>query len=300
VSLKIDYVARETAGNLFRNFTITLASVVTVAVSLALVGAGLMLQDGVSNATERWEGGIEFVIFMNPEATKDAPEQIEAMEQELDTNVGVEEFEYFDQDAAYDEFKKLFADSPEIVEITEPSILPSSFRVVPVEKNANDIEDLAEQFEKQAGVKEVVLATETIRVIQEFTGRLSGVVVIVAVILLSAAALLIFNTIRMAMYARRREIEVMKLVGATNWFIRVPFMLEGLIQGVVGAGLAIIGLALFKPFFESMLDPEQIPLVNGFVVSSSEAALIYVALATIGCLVGALGAAIAVTRFLDV
>jgi cell division transport system permease protein len=300
VSLKIDYVARETAGNLFRNFTITLASVVTVAVSLALVGAGLMLQDGVSNATERWEGGIEFVIFMNPEATKDAPEQIEAMEQELDTNVGVEEFEYFDQDAAYEEFKKLFADSPEIVEITEPSILPSSFRVVPVEKNANDIEDLAEQFEKQAGVKEVVLATETIRVIQEFTGRLSGVVVIVAVILLSAAALLIFNTIRMAMYARRREIEVMKLVGATNWFIRVPFMLEGLIQGVVGAGLAIIGLALFKPFFESMLDPEQIPLVNGFVVSSSEAALIYVALATIGCLVGALGAAIAVTRFLDV
>jgi cell division transport system permease protein len=300
VALKVDYVVRETSGNLFRNFTITLATVVTVAVSLALVGAGMMLRNGVSNATERWEGGIEFVIFMNPDASTDTPEQIDAMRKELEANPGVESFKYVDQEGAYNEFKKLFADSPDLIATVSPEILPSSFRVVPVEKDANAIEDLADQFKDKAGVKEVALASETIQVIQSFTGRLSTIVVIVAMILLAAAALLIFNTIRMAMFARRREIEVMKLVGATNWFIRVPFMLEGLIQGVAGALLAIGGLAVFKPFFEDMLDPEQIPLVSGFVVTSSEALLIYTALAIVGCLVGAAGAGIAVTRFLDV
>jgi cell division transport system permease protein len=104
----------------------------------------------------------------------------------------------------------------------------------------------------------------------------------------------------MAMFARRREIEVMKLVGATNWFIRVPFMLEGLVQGVFGALVGVGALVAFKPFFERMLDPEQIPLVSGFVVTSSQAMLIYVGMLLIGCLVGAIGAGIAVTRFLDV
>ena len=86
-----------------------------------------------------------------------------------------------------------------------------------------------------------------------------------------AALLLILNTIRMAMFARRREIEVMKLVGATNWFIRVPFMLEGLVQGVLGAVVAIVGLVIFKPFFESWLPkPDEIPLVSGFTVSDGE------------------------------
>jgi cell division transport system permease protein len=297
VALKLDYVVRETGGNLARNITITLASVLTVAVSLALVGAGMMLRYGVSNATERWEGGIEFVVFMSPEATG---EQIDAMQVDLDENPSVDGFEYFDQNQAFDEFKKLFADSPELIETVQPEILPSSYRVVPVEKDAAAIEDLANQFETKAGVHEVVLATETIKVIQQFSRRLSFIVVFVAGALLIAAALLIFNTIRMAMFARRREIEVMKLVGATNWFIRVPFMLEGLIQGIAGALIGVVGLILYKPFFERMLDPEQIPLVNGFVVTDSQALLIYVGLVLIGCLVGAVGAGIAVTRFLDV
>jgi cell division transport system permease protein len=274
-----------------------LASVRTVAVSHAHVGAGMMLRYGDANATDRWEGGNVVVVFLSPEATG---EQIDAKQVDLDENPSVDGFEYFDQDQAFDEFKKLFSDSPELIETVQPEILPSSYRVVPVEKDAAAIEDLANQFETKAGVHEVVLATETIKVIQQFSRRLSFIVVFVAGALLIAAALLIFNTIRMAMFARRREIEVMKLVGATNWFIRVPFMLEGLIQGILGAFIGVVGLIAFKPFFEGMLDPEQIPLVNGFVVTNPQAILIYVGLVLIGCLVGAVGAGIAVTRFLDV
>src|SRR5215510_11876052 len=106
---------------------------------------------------------------------------------------------------------------------------------------------------------------------------------IVAITLLIAAILLILNTIRMAMYARRREIEVMKLVGATNWFIRVPFMSEGLIQGVLGAVFAITALAIFRPIFEGWLPPaDEFPILSGFVPASSEMLPIYLLLAVVG------------------
>jgi cell division transport system permease protein len=88
-------------------------------------------------------------------------------------------------------------------------------------------------------------------------------------------------------------------VGATNWFIRVPFMVEGLVQGVLGAALAIAMLAVFRPFFESWL-PEDLPLLSALSTSNVESLGIYIILGVIGCLIGTVGAGVAVTRFLDV
>ncbi len=103
------------------------------------------------------------------------------------------------------------------------------------------------------------------------------------------------------MFARRREIEVMKLVGATNWFIRVPFMLEGLVQGLLGAFAAILGLVIIQPFFEGWLPKaDEIPLVSGFAVGGPSLFGIYMLLAVVGALVGTIGAGVAVSRFLDV
>ena len=295
---KIDYVVRETSSNLARNFTITLASVMTVFVSLFLVGASLMLRQGVQNATRRWQGGIEFVVFLNPGAT---PEQIAAVGQDLKDSPEVEKITYVDQQASYEEFKSLFADSPEMVSTVTPEILPPSYRVVPVDKDAKAVETLGEQYFGKPGVRNVAFASKTIKAVQALASRFTVGIFVVAAVLLFSAILLVLNTIRMAMFARRREIEVMKLVGATNWFIRVPFMLEGLIQGVIGATLAVGGLALFKPFFEKWLPSSQdFPLVSGFVLSSTEIAGIFLLLGVTGCVVGAIGAGIAVTRFLDV
>ena len=295
---KIDYVVRETSSNLARNFTITLASIMTVVVSLFLVGASLMLRQGVQNATRRWQGGIEFVVFLNPTATQ---AQIDAIGQNLKDSPDVESFTYVDQQASYEEFKSLFADSPEMVDTVTPEILPPSYRVVPVDKNAEAIDTLGQQYQTKPGVKQVAFASKTIKAVQALASRFTVGIFVVAAVLLGAAILLVLNTIRMAMFARRREIEVMKLVGATNWFIRVPFMLEGLIQGVIGAALAIGALALFKPFFEKWLPSSQdFPLVGGFVLSGTEIASIFLLLGVTGCVVGAIGAGIAVTRFLDV
>ena len=295
---KVDYAIRETASNLTRNFTITLASVMTVVVSLALVGASLMLRQGVQNATRRWQGGIEFVVFMNPNATK---EQTDAIKKNLQDHPQIQRANYVDQKASYVEFKQLFHDQPELIRSVSASDLPPSFRVVPVNKTEKNIDQLGKTYGSMPGVKEVSYASATIRAVQELSQRLTVGIIVVALVLLGAAILLILNTIRMAMFARRREIEVMKLVGATNWFIRVPFMLEGLVQGVAGALLAVLALASFKPFFQSWLPNRQdFPLVSGFALSGRELFTIYALMIVTGCLVGVVGAGVAVTRFLDV
>ena len=296
--MRAEYFVRETASNLGRNITITIASIMTVAVSLALVGASLMLRTGVDSATRRWQGGIEFVIFMRDDVTQP---QIDALQADLDQSPEVASSRFVDRREAYEEFKRLFSDSPELVDSLGPDSLPPSFRVEPVNKDVEAVVSLGTEYGQRPGVEKVVFASKTINLIQQLSSRLTVGIFVVATFLLGAAGLIILNTIRMAMFARRREIEVMKLVGATNWFIRVPFMLEGLVQGLIGAVVAIIGLAVFKPFFQKWLpDPDVIPLVAGFRVSSGEMFVIFGTLGVVGIVIGAIGAGIAVTRFLDV
>lgn len=298
MSVKFDYLLRETTSNLGRNITITLASILTVAVSLALVGASLMLRSGVENATRRWQGGIEFVVFLRTDATQ---QQIDSLEKAIEQSPEVQRVVFVDKQQAYQEFKQLFADSPELVDSLTADDLPPSFRVEPVNKDVDAVESLGKTFKGRSGVDQVVFASKTIRLIQQLSSRLTVGIFVIAAVLLGAAGLLILNTIRMAMFARRREIEVMKLVGATNNFIRIPFMLEGLVQGLIGAFLAIGALAAFKPFFQKWLpSAEEIPLVGGFQVGGGEMVFIFVTLGIVGIAIGAIGAGIAVSRFLDV
>ena len=194
------------------------------------------------------------------------------MNQVLEESPEVASYKFFDQEASYEEFKRLFADSPEMVDSVSAADLPPSYRVEPVNKDAASTSSPWPTTSATApGVKDVILASKTIQLIQDLSSALTLGIFVVAAVLLGAAGLLILNTIRMAMFARRREIEVMKLVGATNWFIRVPFMLEGLVQGLLGAVVAIATLAVFQPFFEGWLPkPDEIPLVSGFTVGTRQ------------------------------
>lgn len=299
MALRVGYVARETGTNLVRNISITLATVLTVAVSLSLFGTSLMVRKGVENATARWQGGIEFIVFVKPDAT---PEQVKAIGEDLQNNPQVANVTFVDKNAAYEEFKELFRDSPEMIESVTPDILPPSYRVEPKDKSADIVRALSDLYKTKPGVKQVVSAQDTIRFIQELSSRLTNRLLVIAGSLLVAAGLLILNTIRMAMFARRREIEVQKLVGATNSFIRIPFMTEGLVQGIIGAAIAIGSLVfLIRPFLEDLVPSDtQSPLFSGFALSGPEVLGTCLLVGAIGIVVGAVGAGIAVTRFLDV
>ena len=124
---------------------------------------------------------------------------------------------------------------------------------------------------------------------------------VVGVGLLVAALLLILNAIRMAMFARRREIEVMKLVGATNWFIRVPFMLEGIIQGLVGSALALGAVFGLHRFMEAASNNDDYrAIMEGFVATSSELWTTAGVVLALGVVIGAAGSGWAISRFLRV
>ena len=295
MALSVDYVVRETFTNLRRNMLMTFAAVLTVAVSLSLVGGALLLKQGVANATVQWRGGVELSIFMQPDAP---PTQSEAVERELAKMPETKRYTYVDQDAAYQEFSQMFANSPDMVESVSAKDLPPSYRVVP--KRAEFVEVIGERFKKREGVRDVVYAKDTVETLLKVTRVLQWLVVGVAVVLLLSASLLILNTIRMAIFARRREVAVMKLVGATNWFIRVPFMLEGLVQGLAGAGVAFGVVVVIRGVVQHAVNSYKLQLVDQLVVSSSEVLGTGIALLVVGALVGTAGSFIAVRRFLDV
>jgi cell division transport system permease protein len=297
MALNIDYVAKETASNLRRNVTLSIATVLTVAVTLTLVGSALLIRRGVQHANVQWRGDVEFIVFMNPDA---AQGQIDAIQGDLDENPQIKSSTYLDHDKAYEEFVDIFErDSPELIENVTPEILPTSFKVVPTRSDERVVLALKASYEKKPGVREVVAAPEYIRQMEDFFSVISWLVVGGAAFLGVAALVLIANTIRMAMFARRREIEVMKLVGATNWFIRVPFMVEGLVQGVLGAALGIGGVLGLNHLIDTRLS-KTFGFLQNFVVNSSDVTSTSMFILVAGAVVGTMGSAIAVTRFLDV
>ena len=166
MAIKLDYVARETATNLTRNITLTVASVLTVVVSLTLFGSAVLLNQGVNNANDRLKGGIESIIYLQPTSTQ---EQKDSIRRDLEANPDVKDdgITYVDQDETYDEFKRLFGDSPELVETVTPDILPPSFRIAPRVQDPDVVQALGDQFQAKPGVYEVVFAFEVVKRIQE-------------------------------------------------------------------------------------------------------------------------------------
>ena len=297
--MNLDYLLKDTARNVRRHLTLTHASVLTVAVSLSLLGVALLLQKGVSNATDRWEDGVEFIIWIQPEISEDQKGLIET---DLQNSSGIESYRYVSQEEALREFNEdFFPENPEITQLVTVDVIPSSYRVIPAQLNAEAIEIIASSFESKPGVRKVVRATDEISKIDNATDVIRWVVLGAGIILLATGLLLILNTIRMAMFARRREIEVMKLVGATNWFILIPFMLEGTFQGIVGASLGTASVYGANRAFEEWLSSDSVlNILQSFAVTGSDVWEIGFLLLGIGALVGSLGSAIAAYRFLDV
>ena len=298
MAIKLDYVVRETATNLTRNVTLTLASILTVVVSLTLFGSAFMLNQGVNNANDRFKGGIEFIVFLQPESTQEQKDSVQA---DLEANPDVREVTYVDQDETYEEFKKIFEGQTQLIETVSPEVLPPSFRVAPVTKDPDVVRALGETFQTKAGVYEVVFAFEVVKAIQETFNKIGVRFLLAAALLLVAAGLLIVNTIRVAMFARRREIEVMKLVGATNWFIRVPFIVEGIIQTLIGAAVAVASMSfVIRPFIDELSQEKLVPLFKGFEVTDGNLLIANLLVVGVAVLIGAIGSAVAVSRFLDV
>jgi cell division transport system permease protein len=293
---RFNYFVRETVISLRRNLLMTLAGIMTVAISLFLFGGILLVSRLVDHGTTRWRHGVELEIFMNVAATDS---QISDMNTALTQDPNIKKVQYLNHNDAYNEFKRIFHNSPDLYKNIGPSDLPPSFRVVP--KDAKFTGTIADQYTNRSGVLKVETAEQQVKKMLNATRIIRYVFFAMALVLLLSSLFLIVNTIRLATFARRREIEVMKLVGASNWFVRVPFMAEGFVQGAIGAGISFGLVYVLKIVLSNLVHPSKASnLLQGFYLTNADALAIGIFVFLIGAGIGVLGSTIGLRRFLEV
>ena len=289
--VSVDYVTRETVSNLWRNRLMTIAAILTVAVSLSLVGSALLVRQSVAHATTRWQHGVNVLVFLDPGITSTQQSSVTTQVEQLPY---VQSCAYRSSSYDYNEARRILA--PDVSQALTVATMPASLRCVlndPAQAQA-----IYTQFHGRPGVVGVHWPSQAVRNMENVVHIAQWVVLSLAVILLLSASVLILNTIRLAIFARRREVSVMKLVGATNWFIRVPFMFEGLVQGLFGAliaALAVTGLHELLNYFATRPSSP----VYGFSMPTSQLVVTNVVVVLVGLIVGSVGSAFAIRRFLD-
>ena len=278
------YAVKETFSNLWRNRMMTIAAVLTVAVSLSLVGSALLLKQSAAQASRTWQQGTRVSIWMQPKAT---PGEISNVQSQLAILPLVKNCKYRTQAEDFAEMKsELPPSESSILHVDE---MPTKFTCVPtVPSDAFTVEST---FSNQPGVLSVTAPVQQIREMNRAIRILQIVFLALAAVLLLSATVLILNTIRMAIFARRREVSVMKLVGATNWFIRIPYITEGFIQGLLGSAVAIGAVTALHTWY---------PLHNEFQLNTSALVGTDAVVLIVGVVIGSVGSAIAIHRFLDV
>jgi cell division transport system permease protein len=175
------------------------------------------------------------------------------------------------------------------LQLLTPADMPTSFRCTPTVPT--DALTVISTFLHQPGVRTVSAPVQQIRAMSHTIRILQVVFLALAAVLLLSASVLILNTIRMAIFTRRREVSVMKLVGATNWFIRVPYITEGFVQGLLGSGVAMLAVWAFHTWY---------PLHNEFALDTAKVWGTNAVVLVAGVGIGSVGSAIAIRRFLDV
>ena len=295
MAVSVDYVVRETASNLWRNRLMTIAAVLTVAVSLSLVGAALLLRQGSANATGTLERGTQVTVWMEPNANA---QEIAAVKTELSQlNYVTQPCAYWNKARNFSEARRLLPS--DVFQATTEAEMPTSYWCTPIA--LTDAAQVVHTFSGTAGVLSVTEPQQTIHNEETVINVSKWVCLAIAIVLIISAAVLILNTIRMAIFARRREVSVMKLVGATNWFIRIPFMSEGLLQGLIGSLLAAVVVYFVYLFINHEGSGRTTSnIFTAMHMSGSEVLLTNAVVVIVGMAIGSIGSAIAIRRFLDV
>ena len=289
---RLDYFFNETFQGFKRNGLVAFAAISTAFIALFLLGGALLVGREVGLLVENTEANVEVSVFLTEGVSESQRTHLHGM---LDQMPEVAFVHYESKAEAYERFRRIFKNQREIVQNVSRDALPASFRVKL--KDPEKFEVVAARLFGQPGVDNIKDQRDILKRLFAVTRVFRVGVVAVALIMLVSSAALIGNTVRMAVFARRKEIGIMRLVGATNWFIRIPFLIEGIIEGLLGAGFAILGLFIMKILF---IDPLSGNV--GFLPLIGTEDIIFTIpwLLIIGVAVAAVASLIATRRFLEV
>jgi cell division transport system permease protein len=305
---RIEYFFRETASGLRRNGVVAFAAMSTAFIALFLFGLSLLIAREFDLVTRVLTGNVEVQVYLTDPVNPGTQERLMT---KLQAVPSVADVEYWDKERSCQQFETLFENQQVFLENVDcMEVIPTSIRIRLADVgNFQQItaalgcrivaqEDGTQQQEcVEPGVRSVADFTELLNRLDSLTSVLSLTVFGIAVIMLISAVGLVANTLRMGMFARRKEIGIMRLVGATNWRIRVPFLIEGLVEALLGAATAIAGLFIVKVFVVDNLrgTAPWLPLIKN---SDVVAVMPWILLAA--TLVAVVAGTIGMRRFLDV
>ncbi len=300
--MRLGFFLAEALGSMRRNWVMAMAAVITVFISTAILGAVLVTRDNLNQGATSLKNRVMIEVFIKDDATD---EQKTALEQRIQAIPEIKSYKYISKENALERFRRRFGER--IVQNLPINPLPASFEIQV--NDANQVDMVAEQFFDDPAVDNdpgthngVKYARETVR--RMLGTNLVGIGMWIATgVFALAAVMLISTTVRLSIFARRREVEIMRLVGATNWFIRWPFVLEGFITGLIGAVIAagfvwLGNWALSNWLKSSEIDFLEIRVFSMWWQSGSWPAGLLPTLAVLGAALGALGSMVALRRYL--
>lgn len=305
--MRLGLILGEVANGLRRNVSMVISVILVTFISLTFVGAAILLQMQIGQMKGYWYDRAQVAIYLctsvdttgNCTQAEATAAQIAAVEERLTSDTlapYIEKFEFETHEQAYANFQEQFADSP-IAGFVTPETLNESFRVNLVDPSDADI--LIESLSGQAGVQNVEDQRGYLDQIFAVLNAASYTAIGIAALMLVAAVLLIATTIRLSAFSRRRELGIMRLVGASNRFIQTPFILEGVFAAVIGsvlAGAAVVAIVQF--FVQGYLQTTLQATTT--LVGLSDALLVVPVLIVVGATLAAASAGVAISRYLKV
>ncbi|MCX6384121.1 MAG: permease-like cell division protein FtsX [Actinobacteria bacterium] len=301
--LRPKHIFGETFLSFRRNFLMGFTAITTVAITLFIVGVFSVILFDVQGVLNSIEGQVEIAVYLKDNVSNDLKVYLE---NEIKKWPEVDSIAYVSKEQALEKFK-VQNEGSDILKEIQGNPLPASFEIKL--KDAQKVEQVALRFVDKDGksidgVDEVIYGKSYIRKLFSITAIAGTIALLIIIILILATMVLIYNTIRLSIYARRKEIEVMKLVGATNGYVRAPFLFEGFFEGFLGGGIAVVLLYLLNKFLlikgETVI-VETMHIKNLAILGSSNIILIaYFGIIIIGGLIGILSSGFALRRYLKV
>ncbi|WP_027622485.1 permease-like cell division protein FtsX [Acetivibrio clariflavus] len=287
------YIFKEGLINAYRNKLMSLASVSVVTASMIVLGLFLIISINLKYNIQKLEQQPQMQVYCDPELDD---QQIRTIEQTIKSDARVKKYTYVSKKEAFEKMKEMLGEDQDVLEGLGDDFMPVSF-IIEL-NNLKEAKDVVESFKLIEGVSSVRYSQERIDILIKIATWVQVGNIVLTIILLAVAMFIISNTIKLTVFARRKEINIMKYIGATDWFIRWPFIVEGVVIGLMGAAIGFLAVSIIYALFSSKIS-EGINIISLVSLRELQFVVIYT-FALVGIGIGSLGSAVSIRKYLHV
>ncbi|AEV67219.1 permease-like cell division protein FtsX [Acetivibrio clariflavus] len=287
------YIFKEGLINAYRNKLMSLASISVVTASMIVLGLFLIISINLKYNIQKLEQQPQMQVYCDPELDD---QQIRTIEQTIKSDARVKKYTYVSKKEAFEKMKEMLGEDQDVLEGLGDDFMPVSF-IIEL-NNLKEAKDVVESFKLIEGVSSVRYSQERIDILIKIATWVQVGNIVLTIILLAVAMFIISNTIKLTVFARRKEINIMKYIGATDWFIRWPFIVEGVVIGLMGAAIGFLAVSIIYALFSSKIS-EGINIISLVSLRELQFVVIYT-FALVGIGIGSLGSAVSIRKYLHV